>query len=264
MWKTRAPDYYVSGSSDTTVYLLHGTYGGKEYWQPLTKRLVHDGYRVVAWDAPGYGVSPIDPEFSIVNAADACTRLIAMTGTKKNVIFGHSMGGQIAMRVMQKIPGLIDAFIISASIGYLANQTESQKENFYKLRDNDATDPEEIYRKNFEIVSAMMGPRSSGPDVELVKCVGAATPGHAVKAALHAVRATTEQEVINILASIRVPSLFIAGEVDTVGHAASVKRNADRVAGSQYEVLAGCGHYPWAESPEKFWKILQAFLAQVK
>ena len=67
-----------------------------------------------------------------------------------------------------------------------------------------------------------------------------------------------------LLTSIRVPSLFIAGEVDTVGHAVSVKRNADRVAGSQFEVLAGCGHYPWAESPEEFWKILQGFLARVK
>ena len=264
MWKISAPDYCVTGSSDTTIYLLHGTYGGKEYWQPLTKRLVLEGYRVIAWDAPGYGISPVVSDFSIVNAADACARLIATTGTRKNIVLGHSMGGQIAMRVMQKIPGLIDAFIISASIGYLANQTESQKENFYKLRDNDTTDPEEIQRKNFEIVSAMMGPHSSGPDVEVVKCVGAATPGHAVKAALNAVRATTEQEVISILTSIRVPSLFIAGEVDTVGHAASVKRNADRVAGSQYEVLAGCGHYPWAESPEEFWKILQAFLARVK
>jgi pimeloyl-ACP methyl ester carboxylesterase len=109
----------------------------------------------------------------------------------------------------------------------------------------------------------MMGPRSSGADVELVKRVGAATPGHAVKAALNAVKATTEEDAVRILTSIRVPSLFIAGEVDTVGHAPSVKRNADRVAGSQYEVLAGCGHYPWAESPDEFWRILQAFLARV-
>jgi 3-oxoadipate enol-lactonase len=264
MWKTRAPDYCISGSSETTVYLLHGTYGGKEYWKPLTNRLVREGYRVVAWDAPGYGLSPMDPDFSIVNAADVCSRLIATTGTRNNIIFGHSMGGQIAMRVMQKIPGLIDAFIISASIGYLANQTETQKANFYKLRDNDVSDPEEIQRKNLEIVSAMMGPHSSGPEVEVVKRVGASTPAHAVKAALNAVRATTEEDAISILTSIRVPSLFIAGEADTVGHPPSVKKNADRVTESQYEVLAGCGHYPWAESPDEFWKILQAFLARVK
>jgi pimeloyl-ACP methyl ester carboxylesterase len=168
------------------------------------------------------------------------------------------------MRVMQKIPGLIDAFIISASIGYLTNQTETQKANFYKLRDNDVSDPEEIQRKNLEIVSAMMGPHSSGPEVEVVKRVGASTPAHAVKAALNAVRATTEEDAISILTSIRVPSLFIAGEADTVGHPPSVKKNADRVTESQYEVLAGCGHYPWAESPDEFWKILQAFLARVK
>jgi len=263
MWNTRSPDYCVTGSSDTTVYFLHGIYGGKEYWQPLTERLVREGYRVVAWDAPGYGISARDHQFSIARAGAVCARLVANTGTRKNVVFGHSMGGQIALRVMEAVPGLVDAFVMCASIGYLANQTEAQRESFFKSRQGEPGSPDEINQRYLELVTSMMAPAAAGPYVDLVKRVASATPAHAVEGSLKAVRETTERDVVNILQSIRVPSLFIAGELDNTGHPEAVMRNAERVAGSQFELLPGCGHYPWAEDPDAFWGKLRPFLARL-
>ncbi len=48
----RLPDYLVSGESDTTLYMLHGAYGSKEYFRYTIDRFVRAGYRVVASDAP--------------------------------------------------------------------------------------------------------------------------------------------------------------------------------------------------------------------
>jgi 3-oxoadipate enol-lactonase len=262
MWNTRLPDYSVAGSSDTTVYILHGLYGGKEYWQPLSARLVNDGYRVVAWDAPGYGISPPDPDFNHANAAAACARLVAKTGTQKNIIFGHSMGGSIALRVNPLIPGLINGFVMCASLGYIGNQSASQKEEFFRSRQTDATDTQEIRRKSLDMVGAMMAPGASGDYVELVKRVGATTPPHAVKASLKAIGESNEKDAMTALAAIRYPSLFIAGELDKTAHAASIKTNADKVPGSQFEVIAGAGHYPWAEKQDEFWSKLAPFLAR--
>lgn len=263
MWNHRTPDYVVTGASDTTVYLLHGTYGGKEYWAPLARRLAAAGFRVIAWDAPGYGSSPMDPEFSIASAADKCARLIGKTGTRKNVVLGHSMGGQIAMRVFEKIPGLIDGIVISCSLGYLANQTPEQRDAFFKARETEEEDQAILRRKYFDIVTTMMGPNSEGPDVELVKQVGSQTPAHAVRAALNAVRAMTEENAMRIFSSIQVPALFIAGAADTVGHPASIEKNSKMVAGASFSALAGCGHYPWAEDPAAFWKVFHPFLSRV-
>ena len=264
MWKTRTPDYCVAGSSDTTIFILHGIYGGKEYWQPLTQRLVDAGYRVVAWDAPGYGVSPPDPEFSHSRSAEIFARLIASTGTRHNVVFGHSMGGSIGLRVMPLIPGLVDAFIMCASLGYIGNQSPAQLDTFFKLRQVDDSSIETVQQKNLQMVTTMMAPGASGPYVELVKRVGAATPGHAVKASLKAVRDSTEEDALRAFASIRVPSLFIAGELDKTGHPDSIRRNSERVAGSRFEIVAGCGHYPWAEDPDGFWMTLEAFLRRLR
>ncbi|HTF13659.1 MAG TPA: alpha/beta hydrolase, partial [Burkholderiales bacterium] len=91
----RMPDYQVTGEGRTTVFLLHGIYGAKDYWRYQTERLVARGYRVVAWDAPGYGISPLPDPFSFDVVAEAGAQLIRATAGERNVVFGHSMGGQI-------------------------------------------------------------------------------------------------------------------------------------------------------------------------
>jgi pimeloyl-ACP methyl ester carboxylesterase len=82
-----------------TVFLLHGIYGSKEYWRYQTERLVKRGYRIVAWDAPGYGLSPLPDPFSFDVVAEAGAALIRALGSERNVVHGHSMGGQITPRI---------------------------------------------------------------------------------------------------------------------------------------------------------------------
>jgi len=259
MWKTSTPDYCVTGSSDTTVYLLHGLYGSKAYWQPLTQRLVRYGFRVVAWDAPGYGAGPVPPDFSLEAASVVLARLIARTGTRRNILFGHSMGGSIGLRAYPLIPGLIDGFIMCCSVGYVR---PDQRDAFFAARQLDTTDRDDIERKNLAVVTAMMAPDAKGDYVELVKRVGAGTPAYAVQMALKAIREAPDQAALDALAMLRVPSLFIAGERDSTSPAAAIQKNAQRVSGSQFTVIPGCGHYPWAETPDVFWEVLAPFLDQ--
>jgi pimeloyl-ACP methyl ester carboxylesterase len=106
----------------------------------------------------------------------------------------------------------------------------------------------------------MMAPGVSGSYVDLVKRVGAATPGHAVKA----IGQATEEEVVAALAAIQFPSLFLAGELDKTAPPEAIKRNADRVSGSSYAVVEGCGHYPWAESLDTFCGKVEPFLTRFR
>ena len=93
----RIPDFQVAGDSDTTVFLLHGAYGSKDYFRPEIETLVRAGLRVVAWDAPGYGLSALPKSgLRIEDMAEAAVKLIGLMGTRTNVLLGHSMGGIIA------------------------------------------------------------------------------------------------------------------------------------------------------------------------
>ena len=60
--------------------------------------------------------------------------MINTTGGECNVVFGHSMGGQITPRLMGKVPGKVHAAIISATIGYFGNRTREEQEEFVRKR----------------------------------------------------------------------------------------------------------------------------------
>lgn len=263
MWPNRSPDYSVSGNSDTTVFLLHGLYGAKEYWRFVTERLLHRGLRVVAWDAPGYGLSPQDANFSLISAADSCAHLIGKTGSRRNIIFGQSMGGQIAMRTYGKIPGLISAVVVTATIGYLGNKTPEEQKEFVSSRQLQSTESSDVTAKNLSMVTSMMARGASGRDVDFVKAIASATPRSAVEAGLKAIKAAPDEEAIHALRSIRVPSIFIAGAEDLTGHPAGMQRISSMVENSKFETVKGCGHYPWAEAPDEFFSKLSPFLDRV-
>jgi len=258
----RMPDYQVTGEGKITVFLLHGIYGAKDYWRYQTERLVAKGYRVVAWDAPGYGLSPLPDPFSFDVVAEAGARLIRATAGERNVVFGHSMGGQITPRIRLKVPELVHGIVITATIGYFGNRTKEEQAEFVRKRTAPpppGTDPLTAQRA---VVDSMLGASSSGPEVDLVREVASRTPPATVQAAVKAVQAYPEADAVAAIRAVSVPALLVAGEVDQTGNPAGMRRVATMIAGSEFAVVSGSGHYPWAENPAQFNPILFGFLGR--
>jgi pimeloyl-ACP methyl ester carboxylesterase len=246
------PDYTVTGRGKVTVFLLHGIYGSKEYWRPQTERLVARGYRVVAWDAPGYGLSSLPDPFTFDVVAEAGAQLIRALGSERNVFHGHSMGGQIAPRVCLKAPALVHGIVISSTIGYFANRTPEEQQEFVRKRTAPPPPGTDPVTANMMVVDSMLGPTSSGPEVDLVRHWASRTPPGTVRASVKAVQTWPEAEAIAGFKAVNVPALLVAGEVDQVGHPAGMKRVADMIAGCEFGVVSGSGHYPWAENQAEF------------
>ncbi|HUF81475.1 MAG TPA: alpha/beta hydrolase [Burkholderiales bacterium] len=256
----RLPDYQVTGEGKVTVFLLHGIYGSKEYWRCQTERLTGRGYRVVSWDAPGYGLSPLPADFSFDVVAEAGARLIRAVGGERNVVCGHSMGGQITPRIRLKVPDRVHGIVISATIGYFGNRTKEEQEEFVRKRTAPPPAGTDPVTANRMIVDSMLGPASRGPEVDLVREWASRTPPETVKAAVRAVQTYPEAEAVAAIKAVSVPALLVAGEVDQVGHAAGMKRVADMIPGCEFAVVQGSGHYPWAENPQGYNQAYFGFL----
>jgi pimeloyl-ACP methyl ester carboxylesterase len=255
------PDYQLTNDGGAvTIYLLHGIYGAKDYWRYQTQRLVERGYRVIAMDAPGYNLSPLPESFSFDTVAEAAARLVRATAGERNVFFGHSMGGQITPRVLLKAPGKIHAAVISATIGYFGNRTKEEQEEFVRKRTAPPPAGTDPLTAQLMVVSSMLGPGASGPEVELVRTIAAAAPPRTVQAAVKAVQAYPESDAVAAIKAVSVPTLLVAGEVDQTGHAAGMKRVADMIKGAEFGVVSRSGHYPWAENPAEFNRLFFSFL----
>ncbi|MBX3453724.1 alpha/beta fold hydrolase [Ferrovibrio sp.] len=254
----RLADYMATGDGPVTVFLLHGGYGAKEYWRPEIAALAQAGYRVIAWDAPGYGLSPL-PEgtYSIERLADAAAQLIRARGSKCNVVFGHSMGGLIAPKLAAAYPDLVQGMVLSATMASLAQGGANFKDDFMKKRLDPINMGATLADAAIPLVRSMMAPGSSGPLVDLIVETAAGTPSATFRAALQAI---ASYDGTPVLAQVKAPTLCIAGEHDPVGSPANMQKLADMIKDAEFAAIAGAGHYAWAEKPDAFNKALFDFL----
>ncbi|HHW1798941.1 TPA: alpha/beta fold hydrolase, partial [Pseudomonas aeruginosa] len=79
------------------VVLLHGIGSGSASWLHCAQRLAA-GNRVIAWDAPGYGLStPLPPARPKACDYAACLELLLdALGVESCLLVGHSLGALMA------------------------------------------------------------------------------------------------------------------------------------------------------------------------
>lgn len=250
------PDHSVTGEGETTVYLLHGAYGSKEYWRFTAKVLADVGYRVIAWDAPGYGVSPVPKNLSISYMAEMLGRLIAATGSKRTVVLGHSMGGMVAQKAYDLLPGKIDALVLSETAHTFNHSGPQWQKEFLSTRVAPLTQGKRIAEYAPTLLRTMMGPGASGPIVDHVLYNIRLMDESGFAAAIKATSEFLEEEII---ARVQIPLLCIAGELDTTCPAQVMEKMAQLGGGEFYE-MKGVGHYGWAERPDEYHGVLLEFL----
>ncbi|MDH1332957.1 alpha/beta hydrolase [Comamonas thiooxydans] len=117
-------------SSDFAVVLLHGISSGAASWLDVALQL-GDKARVLAWDAPGYGVStplaqsaPADADYVQVLAQS-----LLVLGVRRCLLVGHSLGALMAARLaVTAAPGLVEQLVlISPAGGYGAPAKAEQQ-----------------------------------------------------------------------------------------------------------------------------------------
>jgi 3-oxoadipate enol-lactonase len=77
-----------------------------------------------------------------------------------------------------------------------------------------------------------------------------------------AVAAIVGFEGRDLLPTLDVPVLCIAGELDATAPAAVMEKMAGKIAGAEFVSLDGLGHFGWAEDPERFNTSMLDFLSR--
>jgi pimeloyl-ACP methyl ester carboxylesterase len=257
------PDHAVTHPhgrfNGTTVFLLHGAFGAKEYWREQVRALAQAGCRVVAWDAPGYGLSPLPEGFGIDLCAQALARLLDREGGQRNVVLGHSMGGFIAQRAWLHARPRIHGYVLSATSAAFGKPDGDFQREFVRARvaplDAGRTLPEHAPG----MLRRMMAEGAAGPAVDLLIATVSQMREETFRAAVAAIAG---YEGRDILPTLDVPVLCIAGELDATAPAAVMEKMAAKIAGAESVSLSGLGHFGWAEAPERFNQALLSFLGR--
>lgn len=92
------------GAGPRVCVLMHGMMGSADSWWRITDELVRIGYRVLALDLPGHGLSDRDRSLTVERAADYVVETIAeFTTQPPAVAIGHSFGGMVLAAAVPRL-----------------------------------------------------------------------------------------------------------------------------------------------------------------
>jgi pimeloyl-ACP methyl ester carboxylesterase len=246
--------HYLDEGSGPPVLLLHGFPLNASMFRPQLGALA-DRYRFIVPDLRGFGRSePGQGPTQMTTFAQDAVAILDHLGIEAAVVGGVSMGGYIALALLELHPGRVRALVLSDT--QTSPDDEAGKVRREELAVAIETEGPAVLERNFLPKLLAQPPR---PEVEQTvrQMIGAnSVAGMAAAARGMALRPDRR----HILARFAGPALMIVGERDAITPPAKLEQMAALVPGSKLQVLEGVGHLPNLEAPEGFNHALDAFL----
>jgi 3-oxoadipate enol-lactonase len=236
----------------TPLVFLHGVGGGHAAWDRQVAHFSRLGYPCTAWDQPGYGGTPPVEPYSLDRIAEALGTMLST----KSVLVGHSMGGFVAQAAWARFPERIGALVLCFTSAAFGGGSEFARQ-FIAQRIAPLDEGKSMADIAARLMPTMRGARSDAAGLELAERIMAGIPPGTYRKAVQMLTTFDHREN---LATISVPALLVAGSDDRTAPPAVMQRMAERIPGSQYVVLEGCGHLGPMDQPDAFNAALAAFL----
>jgi 3-oxoadipate enol-lactonase len=241
----------------THLLFLHGLGGGHHAWDPQLPHFAALGFAAHAWDQPGYGHSPIVEPYDLEQVSAALKRLIEALGGEPVVLVGHSMGGMVAQEAYARFPELIKGLVLGfTSAAFGGGSTEFVRQ-FVDARLKPLDQGRTMAQVAADLMPKMRGAKSDPKGLAHAQAIMSSIAPETYR---KAVRLLTTFDRKDNLGNIKVPTLVVAGSDDRTAPPPVMERMHKAIPGSQYVVLAGCGHLGPMDQPEAFNSVLQDFL----
>ncbi len=248
-----------------TVVLVHGGPGSFDhsYLKPDFRRLAEVA-QVVYLDLPGHGRSDWgDAEaWSFELCGDALHDFCEALGIDSPVVYGHSLGGFVAMAYATRYPSHAGALVLQSTFARF--DLDRIEEEFRRRGGDDAG---RVARLVYG------GDGDSVADEEWArtwKLVGRRVPGEEERARTivnselraHGGEAMRRFDVVGGLGVIECPVLVCVGELDPITPVSAAREiHAALPAGNaRLEVVEGAGHFTWRDAPDRYWPLLLDFV----
>jgi 3-oxoadipate enol-lactonase len=251
-------------TTDPCVLLLHAGIADLRAWDDMVQPLSKQGYRVVRYDARGFGQSTTDDvEYS--NRADVIAVLDAL-GIDRAALVGNSRGGQIAFDTAIESPRRVAAVVgVGAGLsGFDGDSTPEEIALFERMDALEAAepvDPDAIADIDVRIwVDGPFQPETRVPSAirEKVRLMDA--PQYAPDK-VRGRPIPLDPPAGARLSDLRCPVLAIAGELDATSVAHTARHLEANAPDARAVIIPNTAHMIGMEIPDRLAGLIAEFLA---
>jgi len=253
--------FYVDRGSGPPVVLIHGAAPGActlVSWQPNLDPLAAAGFRVIAYDQPGFGLTDLPADHSLEYRVRHARTLLDALGLERYHLVGNSVGAYVAARLALEDPRVDRLVLISSSVLAPRGSAEADalaREHSAELR---------AFEPSLENVRAMTMKTLYHADLvteDLVQARFEMSSGQRYQAQMARRSAPPQRPILDELPGLRPKTLILWGNDDK---GAAVERSLllfKLIPGAELHIFDQCGHWVQWDQADRFNRLVADFLA---
>lgn len=238
------------------LVLLHGISSGASSWARLAEHL--PGYRLLSWDAPGYGESqPLKQKNP--SAADYAERLedwLAALGVQRCVLVGHSLGAMMASAYLTRYPSRVAGMVLADPAQGYGDASEVKRDQVYRSR---WTQLKEQGHSAYAQARAPFLLREGADPAEIARVEAEMQKLHVEGFAQASWMLANDRLGRYLAATPQVPALVLCGDEDRITPPEDAQALASRL-GLPYREIPRAAHASYIDAPAAFAAALDDFV----
>lgn len=248
--------HYDLGGDPGGAPLVFANSLGTDYrlWDKVVARL-RPGVRILRYDMRGHGLSEAPPApYAMGTLVRDLERLMEHVGMREAVLVGLSIGGMVAQGLAVKRLDLVRGLVLSNTAAKIGTR-EMWQQRIAAVR------AEGVEALADAVIERWFGPAfRATPECRGWRTMLARTPVDGYTGCAAALAGT---DFLATTATLRLPTLGIAGSADGSTPPDLVRETLDLVPGSRFELIQGGGHLPCVDQPDRYAEILNRFLGDI-
>ncbi|MBC7477545.1 MAG: 3-oxoadipate enol-lactonase [Pseudorhodobacter sp.] len=222
-------------------------------WSQVLNHLPH--YQCLTYDQRGHGASDCpEPPYTMGALVRDAERLVDHFQLTNSVMIGVSLGGLVAQGLAVKRLDQVRALVLSNTAARIGTP-EMWHQRIERIRLQGL----ETYAD--EAMQRILGPNcKTHPHLDYLRCLLTNTNPNGWIGCAAAIAGT---DFYTTTASLRLPTLAIAGSNDGSTPPDLVRETADLIPGHRFALMRGVGHLPMFEKPAEYAALLESFLQDI-
>ncbi|MBG6288076.1 3-oxoadipate enol-lactonase [Pseudomonas nitroreducens] len=238
--------YRLDGADGLPLLVLSNSIGTDLHMWDGQIAALSEHFRVLRYDARGHGASSVPPgPYSLARLGEDVIELLDALGVQRAHFLGLSLGGFVGQWLALNAPQRIERLVLANTSAWLGPRDQWDARIAEVLEANDMRGTAATFLGNWFPATWLAQER---PEVEPFRATLLATNRHGLAGSFAAVQ---ETDLRTALRDVRLPTLVIAGQFDTVTAASHSELIAEAIPGARLLRLPAV-HLSNIEFPREF------------